>query len=237
MLIKVNSKFGIPEIFFGMMLAVAIFVLGVMFESSQTPNASNNSQHAANNNSSKLTPDYVPEKITDWLLVILNAFLVGSTFLLWRANNRSARIAERTLAGLERPRILSFTPDFGLINDKIRAQIGIMNFGRDPGRLTTISVKFFTDEKLPSVPDFNNAETRKPDIWMLPATGYDQPMRARVGFLFEGDKNAKFMIARILYEWDFGKHEHAFATTVMVRRPGGSEWPESAGGAAYNYDK
>ena len=44
------------------------------------------------------------------------------------------------------------------------------------------------------------------------------------------------MALRVLYKWDFGEHEHAFAVTVVVRQTGHSAEPEAAGGRAYNYD-
>jgi hypothetical protein len=43
-----------------------------------------------------------PPNITDWLLVLFSGLLFGSNVFLWRANNRSAGIAERALIEIER---------------------------------------------------------------------------------------------------------------------------------------
>jgi hypothetical protein len=61
-------------------------------------NTADNTQHSSAVQTTEKSPN-----ITDWLLVLFNGLLVGSTALLWRANNRSATIAERALTELEAP--------------------------------------------------------------------------------------------------------------------------------------
>jgi hypothetical protein len=226
----------LPDMLFGALFGITIFVLGFSVALSLYPPEKNQTAQGAQQSSNWTRGD---ERIADYTLVLdwLNFFLVVSTIGLWFQTRRSARIAEQALIGVERPRILSFTPDFGLRNDKMTAQIGLLNFGRDPGLLVKITVKFFTDDELPAIPDFSGGETHEPDMWLLPVSNYDQPMQARAGFVFEGDKTAKLFAIRVSYEWDFGKHEHAFATTIVIRAPGSTEFSKSVGGKAYNYDK
>jgi hypothetical protein len=100
MLIKLKAN--IPEIFFGILIAVAIFVMGIAFESSRHQPANSQTANATNNGGNPVIAEN-GIKLTDWLLVGLNFFLVCSTLMLWNANNRSARIAERALTELERP--------------------------------------------------------------------------------------------------------------------------------------
>jgi hypothetical protein len=101
MLIKLKAN--IPEIILGVFLTVAVFSTGMVFESSRTPSAGGNSQHSTDQRSGSPTPESAADKTTDWLLVGLNFFLVISTLLLWKANNRSTKIAERALTELEAP--------------------------------------------------------------------------------------------------------------------------------------
>ena len=97
---RIKLKANIPEIVLGVFLTVAIFAAGMVFESSLSSPANDKIQQLS---SSQITPEHAADKTTDWLLVALNFLLVVSTSLLWRANNRSAKIAESALTGLERP--------------------------------------------------------------------------------------------------------------------------------------
>jgi hypothetical protein len=84
-----------------------------------------------------------PDKITDWLLVLLNFLLVCSTSLLWRANNRSAAIAERALTELERPFITLEILDLGIpltgngtaASPTSKFKYRFVNHGRTPARI------------------------------------------------------------------------------------------------------
>jgi hypothetical protein len=101
MLIKLKAN--IPEIIVGVLLTVAVFAMGMVFESSQSPLTSDNAKQATDHRSSPITPENSADKTTDWLIVGLNFFLVISTFMLWKATSRSAKIAETALTDLERP--------------------------------------------------------------------------------------------------------------------------------------
>jgi hypothetical protein len=87
-----------------------------------------------------------PEKspnITDWLLVLFNGLLVVSTALLWRANNRSAAIAERALSDLERPWVLITDASItGIFADPPFIEIEKGNFGRAAGTVVGIRAGF-----------------------------------------------------------------------------------------------
>src|SRR5580704_15012995 len=90
-------------------VAIALFACLVIWiawqdrASWREPQSGNYAEQTANNSRTVVATDKRPDKITDWLLVALNFFLVSSTLLLWRANNRSAKIAERALVELEAP--------------------------------------------------------------------------------------------------------------------------------------
>src|SRR5216684_9378641 len=100
---RLKLRANIPEIILGVFLTVAVFAMGMVFESSRTPTSSEKTQQSNNYSGTPIAPEHTADKTTDWLLVALNFLLVVSTGLLWRANNRSAKIAERALTGLERP--------------------------------------------------------------------------------------------------------------------------------------
>jgi hypothetical protein len=144
MLAKV--KFGVSEVFFGMLLAVAIFALGMVLGSSRSPqlpaDVQGNGSHSSAANSDR-------DKITDWLLVVLNALLVTSTGLLFYANYRSAKIVDRALSQLERAHIV---PDFRSVDpgtDKWSVQILLDNVGKSFGIVKGIYVQFAGADQLP----------------------------------------------------------------------------------------
>jgi hypothetical protein len=87
---------------------IALFVCLVLWlgwldrTSSRQPPTNKGTETYAEKSSGIKTVQQSENKITDWLLVLFNGLLVGSTVLLWRANNRSAKIAERSLTEVER---------------------------------------------------------------------------------------------------------------------------------------
>ena len=139
---RLKLKFYFPEILFGMFLAVAIFAMGVVFESSRHPPGDNQYAHGANNGGTPIVADN-GIKITDWLLVLLNFFLVGSTLMLWKANNRSAQVAERALTDLERPFVGVKILEDGLFNlengvEHKSLRFRLVNYGRTPATITQL---------------------------------------------------------------------------------------------------
>jgi hypothetical protein len=105
------------------------------------------------------TTETVPDKLTDWLLVTLNFFLVASTLLLWRANNRSAAIAERALTELERPYL--FILDYNwLLAQKAQADgheygvcYSVMNGGKLPAFVKAVKSGLLFGEAIPLMKD------------------------------------------------------------------------------------
>jgi hypothetical protein len=150
-----------------------------------------------------------------------------------RLTRKSVEISEIALIGVERPRIVIMDVNFGFTDDRRRAQIGLINFGRDPGRITQTVAKFFEDE-LPVVPDFTDAEVTDADAWLSPAATFDQPRQGRAGFFFDGPRKSRFFALKVLYEWDFGKYERGIACTTAIAP---AAVPETAGGTVYNYDQ
>lgn len=87
-------KFRIPEILFGALLAIAVFAMGAMFQSSHGPASRDDPQNTTSQNSRQEKGETGRDKLTDWLLVAFNLGLFVSTVLLWRATRRTAKIAE-----------------------------------------------------------------------------------------------------------------------------------------------
>jgi len=255
MLIK--ARFRFPEVVLGFLLAIAIFAMGVTFQSA--PHQP--SDHSADQRSAKVQDTHNPEPFTlDWLtadgtvfFTAVLAFIAGiqAGLFIWQltlirktlgpaekaaaAAQSAADVAKDGLTKLERPRILSQTPKFSVGNDgSMAAQFPILNFGRDPGRIKEEWSKFVTGE-LPLIPDFSGGKCDRPDAWILPATTFDSARQAAKNLTYRCNTRADFFMFKIVYEWDFGTHEHAFACTT-------AEWnsgvpPKAVGGNAYNYDK
>lgn len=155
MLIKLKANF--PEIVLGAMLTVAVFAMGMAFESSRYQPRNQDPAAQANNSGGVITTKEPENKLTDWLLVLFNGLLFGSTVLLWQANNRSAKIAERALTELERPRVYVEIPTTELrwfisggfsFNGPIR--IKCANHGRSPADL----LEFVDDYKFNPASNF-----------------------------------------------------------------------------------
>jgi hypothetical protein len=91
MLIRIRGyKFGIPEIFFGMMIGAMLFLLGASFESSRYLPSNQSTKTGADNGGGPIVTNQAENKITDWLLVLFNGLLFGSTLLLWRVTKTAA---------------------------------------------------------------------------------------------------------------------------------------------------
>lgn len=145
MLIKIKAN--IPEIVVGVFLTVAVFALGMVFESSRTPLAGDKPQQSTNQRGAPVTPEYTSDKTTDWLLIGLNLFLVISTFMLWMANNRSAKIAARALTELEAPFIvvkitangINWGPARNITTDQLKFLFA--NYGRTPAHILEFTAR------------------------------------------------------------------------------------------------
>jgi len=100
-------KFRPPDIFLGALLAVAVFAMGMTFESRHAL-TNEGTKTGAEQSSGDIAARQSENKLTDWLLVLFNGLLFGSAILLWRANNRSAKIAEDTLTKIQRPYVFIY---------------------------------------------------------------------------------------------------------------------------------
>jgi hypothetical protein len=91
----VKLKANIPEIFLGIFLTVAIFAMGMTFESSYRAPSNQNTQANAEKGSGPEATNQSENKITDWLLVLFNGLLFGANLLLWRVTKTAADAAKK----------------------------------------------------------------------------------------------------------------------------------------------
>lgn len=138
------NRHKIPDVVLGALLAVAIFALGSAFESSCQPPTNEQAASDTKRGGGIVAPEQSGNKLTDWLLVLFSGLLFGSTALLWNANNRSAKIAERALTELEAPFLTIKINNPGIeIKDNSIAfgvlQCSIINYGRSPASVLEFS--------------------------------------------------------------------------------------------------
>ena len=79
-----------------------VLVIGISVGQSSRQPPSEQRSAATTQNSGSVQTAEKPPNITDWLLVLCSGLLVVSNAFLWRANNRSASIAQRALIEIER---------------------------------------------------------------------------------------------------------------------------------------
>jgi hypothetical protein len=125
-----------------------VLVIGISVgQSSRQPPSEQRPAGTTQNNGSVQTAEK-PPNITDWLLVLFSGLLVVSNVFLWRANNRSASIAEqsaenaeRALQSLEIPHVFPVELKFSVFEDPHGAPLiatvsaSLKNFGRSPAFL------------------------------------------------------------------------------------------------------
>ncbi len=131
------NRHKIPDVVLGALLAVAIFALGFAFKSSRQPPTNEQAASDTKRGGGIVAPEQSGNKLTDWLLVLFSGLLFGSTALLWNANNRSAKIAERALTELEAPFVSIKINAPGLEIKGPNVTFGILqycvaNYGRTP---------------------------------------------------------------------------------------------------------
>jgi hypothetical protein len=139
-------------------------------QSSRTPPTEYQSAHSAENRSAPVVAEE-PPKITDWLLVLFNGLLVGSTYLLWRATSRSVKIAERALTELERPFITVDVLEVGLVftgNGTVTSPINdfryqFINHGRTAAQLTELVETWPVVDRIKDPADANKFKSVLPD--------------------------------------------------------------------------
>jgi hypothetical protein len=225
---SIKTKFRFPEIIFGMLLAVAIFAMGMVFESSRSPQS--DAQQTANNPSASIV--HAPDKITDWLLVGLNLLLVVSTGLLWSANNRSAKISERALTQLERAYVV---PEFDPVEraaDVWHVQISLSNVGKSFAIIKDLSARFAEPDGLPVVRPESGYEDRATDTVLHVGKHNWNGLAA---FEMPTKQEGQIIYGHILYEDIFERlWRNRFAYEVWSEQRPGQDFYVITGGASYN---
>jgi hypothetical protein len=149
-------KANIPGVILGVFLTVAMFAMGMVFESTRT-SSSDKPPQTSNYRSAPTALDSA-DKTTDWLLVLLNFFLVVSTVALWKANNRSAKTAERALTELEAPFIvikitangINWGPARNITFNELRFRFA--NYGRTPAHILEFTARIVSMDDAGGVP-------------------------------------------------------------------------------------
>lgn len=159
----------IPDIIFGVLLTIAVFSLGVSVSLSLYPPNQNGSTHSEQKGSASGTD----ERLATYALALdwLNLFLVISTFLLWRASRRSAKIAERALIELERPFIvievlqsgLTFTANGSVTSPISNFKYQFVNHGRTPAHLVELVETWPVVDRVTDDTDTNKFKSVLPD--------------------------------------------------------------------------
>jgi hypothetical protein len=240
MLIKLKAN--IPEIIVGVLLTVAVFATGVVFESSRHPPSKQQPSQESNESSRPIAPEHSADKTTDWLLVVFNGLLFGSTVLLWIANNRSAKVAERALTELEAPFIYIKIKSEDLIyrngraDGKIRFLFG--NYGHTPAhiveffdRIVPIRLPVQDGQPEPINPDTQRG-TAMPYGVVAPPEDVSQDFSALVSELTSG--KALFFIGYVRYA-DIFKRFYTVGFN-FVFDPTRRTWV-LMGGPDYNYHR
>ena len=229
-------------------MTVAVFAIGVTFQSSRTPVTSEKAQQSTDQRSGPPTPEYSADKATDWLLVGLNLFLVISTLLLWKANNRSAKIAARALSELEIPFVALKVTDPGIeiritINaepvpfPKHKMEFCFANYGRTPATLTQLKTALLVNEigKLPDIVDPNEVGKIYPFGVMVGPSDTSAPSTFFFkDFITESDKHGfdLFLIGFVKFT-DIFRSKYTLGFCAKFERKGGRFVLEGEEG--YNY--
>lgn len=164
----------IPDIVLGALLAVAVFSMGAAFESSRSQPSNKNAAENAKNSRAVQTAEK-PPNITDWLLVLFNGLLFGSTVLLWRVTKKSANIAESALTDLERSFIVvdNIKSDAGFYLNPLtrwdeertnpQFTLSVINYGRTPGNIDFAAIFFVVSSNIPPEATRLHLITASPD--------------------------------------------------------------------------
>jgi hypothetical protein len=153
MLIKL--KFRFPELIVGVLLAVAVFAMG-MFFSSQPPQNKAPDQHTAEATKQVGPPSTADERIADYTLALawLTGVLAVSTVALWGVTVLTLRHSRETAERQLRAYIgisLKTAPNIQVDTDP-RAVFAYKNFGQTPARELRYWMRMTTE------PAFNAAE-------------------------------------------------------------------------------
>ena len=220
-------RFRFPEIFFGMLLAVAIFLLGAIFWSSQSPTSQPDSPIKANNASNQQKQEEGwwerardPIAIFTFCLVAVGAVQIGFFYRQLRlirislddtkqaadattaaaaAATRQAKVAEDSLIKLERPYLFIF---------KV-SELEVDEMDEETGLLLSVTYSVANYGKIPAIIKYAQA---------ILAIGTDPPLPDRL-------PDSHSLIASPIFAASEVRHEIA-ARYVWI---GGSEFDEYGG--------
>jgi hypothetical protein len=166
-------------------------------------------------------------------LIALAAIAIAwFTFTLKRSSVKMWRVTNEAIAVLERPQIGPYNMTFKNIpRDVSSINLYAINYGRVPGIVTEVGIKFFDAEILPARTTAGaTISTINIPVIPLGLTGKTAEAAANVD-TFEFDALKKAVWIWIRYEWSLGTYEHSFACEVAYGRQ-----PKIIGGKEYNYD-
>jgi hypothetical protein len=166
------------------------------------------------------------------LIAIATIAIAWFTFTLKRSTVKMWRVTNDVIALLERPQIGAYNTTFKNISrDVSSVNVYAINYGRMPGVITEVGIKFFDTEILPAR-STSGATISTINVPVIPA-GIISKTAEAAGEVdtFEFDVAKKAVWIWIRYEWSLGSYEHSFACEVAYGRQS-----KLIGGKEYNYD-
>jgi hypothetical protein len=166
------------------------------------------------------------------LVALATIAIAWFTFTLKRSSVKMWRVTNDAITRLERPQIGAYNMTFKNISrDVSSVNVYAINYGRVPGVVTQVGIKFFDAEILPArTPAGATISTINIPVIPLGITSKTDEAAANVDtFEFDAVKKAVWIWMR--YEWSLGTYEHSLACEVAYGRR-----PKVIGGKEYNYD-
>ncbi len=166
------------------------------------------------------------------LIAVATIAIAWFTFTLKRSSVKMWRVTNDAIVLLERPQIGAYNTTFKNISrDVSSVNIYAINYGRMPGVVTEVGVKFFDTEILPAR-STTGATISTINVPVIPVGITPKTTEAAADVdTFEFDVAKKAVWIWIRYEWSLGSYEHSFACEVAYGRR-----PKIIGGKEYNYD-
>jgi hypothetical protein len=166
------------------------------------------------------------------LIAMATIAIAWFTFTLKRSSVKMWRIINDAITLLERPQIGAYNTTFKNISKDVSSvNVYAFNYGRVPGVVTEVGIKFFDTEILPPRGTAGaTISTINIPVIPLGITSKTAEAAANVD-TFEFDASKKAVWIWIRYEWSLGTYEHSFACEVAYGRQA-----KIVGGKEYNYD-
>jgi hypothetical protein len=166
------------------------------------------------------------------VIAVATIAIAWFSFTLKRSSVKMWRLTNDVITLLERPQIGAYGTTFKNISrDGSSVNVYAINYGRMPGVVTEVGIKFFDTEILPARSTAGaTISTINVPVIPLGITSKTAESGANVD-TFEFDASKKAVWIWIRYEWSLGTYEHSFACEVVYGRQ-----PKVIGGKEYNYD-